>query len=39
MALVAVDGGSSLWWRVVFVVVLPVCLEARASSSSSRVLQ
>jgi len=39
VALVAADDGSSLRWRAVFAAVLPVCAEARASSSSSRVLQ
>ena len=39
VALVAADGGSSLRWRAVFAAVLPVCAEAQASSSSSRVLQ
>ena len=37
VALVAADGGSSLRWRAVFAAVLPVCAEAQASSSSSRV--
>jgi hypothetical protein len=40
VALVAADRGSSLRWRAVFTVVLPVCAEAHAFSSSSlRVFQ
>ncbi|KAJ6895213.1 hypothetical protein NC651_021648 [Populus alba x Populus x berolinensis] len=38
LALVAANGGSSLWWQAMFATVLPVCAEAQACSSSSRVL-